>query len=204
MVGICAMILIRKKFTLLLFTVFFFVITSCETITETFNDLAGISKQDMEEDYYSEVPELVLPPDFGKKVTASPTKRNLQNRQTSIRPQFQNIAPTVNPRVTNYVAPNISSPSPTPSHSLEKFKNNRKFTIGQWVYNQYVDGFKNGNVYYRPIYDKGYNFSRRYVPEQNIYSIPNNIPYNQGSFSQAPVVNDSPNFNSFEELPILE
>ena len=83
MVGICAMILIRKKFTLLLFTVFFFVITSCETITETFNDLAGISKQDMEEDYYSEVPELVLPPDFGKKVTASPTKRNLQNRQTS-------------------------------------------------------------------------------------------------------------------------
>ncbi|PPR41135.1 MAG: hypothetical protein CFH30_00745, partial [Alphaproteobacteria bacterium MarineAlpha8_Bin1] len=29
-------------------------------------------------------------------------------------------------------------------------------------------------------------------------------PYNEGSISQAPVVNNSPNFNSFDELPILE
>ena len=70
----------------------------------------------------------------------------------------------VYPRITNYYSPKINvQSSPTPSDSLERFKQNKKFTIGEWVYSQYVDGFKRGNLYYRPVYDKGYNFSRRYI-----------------------------------------
>ena len=114
----------------------------------------------------------------------------------------------MNPRITNYVAPKVSQVSPTPSHSLEKFKSNKKFTIGEWVYKQYVDGFKNGNIYYRPIYDKGYNFSRRYVPEQNIYSGQNYSMPDNGYFSQAPTPTQNPNqdleFNSIDQLPVLK
>ena len=52
---------------------------------------------------------------------------------------------TINPRITNYLSPRINvQSSPTPSDSLEKFKINKKFTIGEWVYSQYVDGFKRG------------------------------------------------------------
>ena len=70
----------------------------------------------------------------------------------------------VYPRITNYYSPKINvQSSPTPSDSLERFKQNKKFTIGEWVYSQYVDGFKRGNLYYRPVYDK-LQFSRRYIP----------------------------------------
>ena len=58
------------------------------------------------------------------------------------------------------------------------------FTIGEWVDGQYVQGFKQGNLYYKPIYDKGYNFSRRYLPDQNVSSFLNQpIPQsNYGNF----------------------
>ena len=141
MEDIFVMTLIKKKNIFLIFLSILFL-HSCET----FNELAGLTKQNVDDGYASEVPELVLPPDFGRTVLRSPTVRPQQSVRINPAPQYQNFQ-TVNPRITNYVAPKVSQVSPTPSHSLEKFKSNKKFTIGEWVYKQYVDGFKNGNIF---------------------------------------------------------
>ncbi len=88
-----------------------------------------------------------------------------------------------------------------------KFKVNKKFTIGEWVYSQYVDGFKRGNLYYRPVYDKGYNFSRRYVPGSNIssFSLPQSTQIIENK-TQLPNINGDENskFNTFDQLPIID
>ena len=189
-----------------LILIFFFFITSCETI----NDLTGMGKPDVDDSLALETPDLVLPPDFGKEPRTS-----VLNRKDNI-PQVNSIQPmqqplmgyqTINPRITNYLSPKINvQSSPTPSDSLEKFKVNKKFTIGEWVYSQYVDGFKRGNLYYRPVYDKGYNFSRRYVPGSNIssFSVPlstQNIENN----TQLPISGDEDSkFNTFDQIPIIE
>ena len=88
---------------------------------------------------------------------------------------------------------------------MEKFKENKKFTIGEWVYGQYIDSFRKGNLYYRPVYDKGYNFSRRYVPENNVFSFQQPEQNNQFSplnenFSQP----KQTEINTLDQLPILE
>ena len=115
---------------------------------------------------------------------------------------------TVYPRITNYSSPQINvQSSPTPSHSLEKFKQNKKFTIGEWVYSQYVDGFKRGNLYYRPVYDKGYNFSRRYIPEVIFASFASPGPTQiiQNNNRQLPLSGDNESeFNTFDQLPIID
>ena len=185
----------------LIFSVF--VLNSCETL----QDFAGLNKPDLEIDLFEETPELVLPPDFGKVA-----KRNKYRNEKIInqmpdfndnfqQPQYQSIQP----RVTNYIAPRINiESSPTPSDSLERFKENKKFTIGQWVYGQYIQGFKQGNLYYRPIYDKGYNFSRRYLPDQNITSFlrpQQQYIENVGRRESIPM--DS-NFQNIENLPIID
>ncbi len=201
------MILINSLKKTIAFVALFFLF-SCET----FNDLAGLSKQEFDDSLASDTPELVLPPDFGKKATPGEEPRNMQrndgfaNTRNFMPPQ--NFQPAY-PRVTNYVAPRTRVPSSsTPSHSLEQFKENRKFTIGEWVYSQYVDGFKRGNLYYRPIYDKGYNFSRRYVPDRNVFSFQNT---SQESFSSAErytpetrTHSTESEFQSLDQLPILE
>ena len=97
----------------------------------------------------------------------------------------------------------------TPSDSLEKFKENKRFTIGEWVYGQYVDSFRRGNLYYRPVYDKGYNFSRRYIPEQNIISHQSiQRPIQQTNRFIPPQENlDSQiqnEFNTLDQLPVIE
>ena len=189
-----------------LILILFFFITSCETI----NDLTGMGKPDVDDSLALETPDLVFPPDFGKEPRTS-----VLNRKDNI-PQVNRIQPmqqplmgyqTINPRITNYISPKINvQSSPTPSDSLEKFKVNKKFTIGEWVYSQYVDGFKRGNLYYRPVYDKGYNFSRRYVPGSNIssFSVPlstQNIENN----TQLPISGDEDSkFNTFDQIPIIE
>tara|TARA_B100000886_G_scaffold247619_1_gene174337 strand:+ start:411 stop:995 length:585 start_codon:yes stop_codon:yes gene_type:complete len=185
----------------LIFSVF--VLNSCETL----QDFAGLNKPDLEIDLFEETPELVLPPDFGKIA-----KRNKYRNEKIInqtpgfndnfqQPQYQSIQP----RVTNYIAPSINiESSSTPSDSLERFKENKKFTIGQWVYGQYIQGFKQGNLYYRPIYDKGYNFSRRYLPDQNITSFlrpQQQYIENVGRRESIPM--DS-NFQNIENLPIID
>ena len=185
----------------LIFSVF--VLNSCETL----QDLAGLNKPDLEIDLFEETPELDLPPDFGKVA-----KRNKYRNEKIInqmpdfndnfqQPQYQSIQP----RVTNYIAPRINiESSPTPSDSLERFKENKKFTIGQWVYGQYVQGFKQGNLYYRPIYDKGYNFSRRYLPDQNITSfLRPQQQYIENANRRESIPMDS-NFQNLENLPIID
>ena len=185
----------------LIFSVF--VLNSCETL----QDFAGLNKPDLEIDLFEETPELVLPPDFGKVA-----KRNKYRNEKIItqtpdfsdnfqQPQYQSIQP----RVTNYIAPRINiESSPTPSDSLERFKENKKFTIGQWVYGQYIQGFKQGNLYYRPIYDKGYNFSRRYLPDQNITSfLRPQQQYIEKANRRESIPMDS-NFQNLENLPIID
>jgi len=186
------------------FLIFFvFVLNSCETL----QDFAGLNKPDLEIDLFEETPELVLPPDFGKVAKRNKYRNEKNVNQTPNfndnfqRPQYQNIQP----RVTNYIAPRINmESSPTPSDSLERFKENKKFTIGQWVYGQYIQGFKQGNLYYRPIYDKGYNFSRRYLPDQNITSfLSPQQQYIENSNRRESIPMDS-NFQNLENLPIID
>ena len=185
----------------LIFSVF--VLNSCETL----QDFAGLNKPDLEVDLFEETPELVLPPDFGKVAKRNKYRNEKIINQTPDfndnfqRPQYQ----SVQPRVTNYIAPRINiESSPTPSDSLERFKENKKFTIGQWVYGQYIQGFKQGNLYYRPIYDKGYNFSRRYLPDQNITSfLSQQQQYIENANRRESIPMDS-NFQNLENLPIID
>ena len=186
------------------FLIFFvFALNSCETL----QDFAGLNKPDLEVDLFEETPELVLPPDFGKVA-----KRNKYRNEKIINqtPDFndnfqQSQYQSIQPRVTNYIAPRINiESSPTPSDSLERFKENKKFTIGQWVYGQYIQGFKQGNLYYRPIYDKGYNFSRRYLPDQNITSfLRPQQQYIENANRRESIPMDS-NFQNLENLPIID
>ena len=148
-----------------------------------------------------------FPPDFGKVAKRNKYRNEKITNKTPDyndnfqQPQYQ----SVQPRVTNFIAPRINiESSPTPSDSLERFKENKKFTIGQWVYGQYIQGFKQGNLYYRPVYDKGYNFSRRYLPDQNITSFlrPQEQYYEEtGKREFIPM--DS-NFQNLENLPIID
>ena len=185
----------------LIFSVF--VLNSCETL----QDFAGLNKPDLEIDLFEETPELVLPPDFGKVAKKNKYRNEKIINQTPDfsdnfqQPQYQSIQP----RVTNYIAPRINiESSPTPSDSLERFKENKKFTIGQWVYGQYIQGFKQGNLYYRPIYDKGYNFSRRYLPDQNITSfLRPQQQYIENANRRESIPMDS-NFQNLENLPIID
>ena len=185
----------------LIFSVF--VLNSCETL----QDFAGLNKPDLEIDLFEETPELVLPPDFGKVAKRNKYRNEKIINQTPDfsdnfqQPQYQSIQP----RVTNYIAPRINiESSPTPSDSLERFKENKKFTIGQWVYGQYIQGFKQGNLYYRPIYDKGYNFSRRYLPDQNITSfLRPQQQYIEKANRKESIPMDS-NFQNLENLPIID
>ena len=185
----------------LIFSVF--VLNSCETL----QDFAGLNKPDLEIDLFEETPELVLPPDFGKVAKRNKYRNEKNINQTPDlsdnfqQPQYQSIQP----RVTNYIAPRINiESSPTPSDSLERFKENKKFTIGQWVYGQYIQGFKQGNLYYRPIYDKGYNFSRRYLPDQNITSfLRPQQQYIENANRRESIPMDS-NFQNLENLPIID
>ena len=170
MEGMSAMTLTKKKSLFLLIFSFIFV-SSCETL----EDLAGLNKVDIDDSLYEGTPDLILPPDFNKDPTTLKRTKKSTNQQIS-QENYQQMLPyqTVNPRVTNFFSPKINvESSSTPSDSLERFKQNKRFTIGEWVYSQYVDGFKRGNIYYRPVYDKGYNFSRRYVPDRNVASFQN-------------------------------
>lgn len=194
-----------SKFLTLL--IFFFLSTSCET----FNELTGLAKPELDDSLAIETPDLVLPPDFGKEPRASmgESKQNIQQKNNA--PQISQPMmsyQTINPRITNYLSPRINvQSSPTPSDSLEKFKINKKFTIGEWVYSQYVDGFKRGNLYYRPVYDKGYNFSRRYIPGSNTSSFSNlqSQPIIDNRNTSLPLSGDDDSkFNTFDQLPVID
>jgi len=201
------MTLTNKK-NLILLTLSFVFVSSCETL----NEIAGIDKVEIDDSLYEGTPDLILPPDFDKDPKPSVSSQKNLNQQIP-QTNYQQMLPyqTVNPRVTNFFSPKINVESSlTPSESLEKFKQNKKFTIGEWVYSQYVDGFKRGNIYYRPVYDKGYNFSRRYVPDRNVASFQNPIitpnvdnylpPDNEFvQPSSTPI-----EYDSLDQLPVLD
>ena len=179
-----------------------FIISSCETLSE----FAGLTKPDLENEIIEQTPELVLPPDFDR-VAKSSSKRPIQSRvntveyNNSMNRQYQ----SVQPQVRNFLAPQINiESSRTPSDSLERFKENKKFTIGEWVYGQYVQGFKEGNLYYRPIYDKGYNFSRRYLPDQNISTFVNRSQNNIQDLEQTQKFIENSNPLDLDNLPIID
>lgn len=193
------MISIKSK---VFFIISIFFLNSCETLQE----FAGLTKPDLENNLIDETPELVLPPDFNKVAKPSDRRNAKIIDQSNVfnntfqQPRFQ----SVQPRVKNYIAPQIKvESSPTPSDSLERFKENKKFTIGQWVYGQYVNGFKQGNLYYRPIYDKGYNFSRRYLPGQNVSSFLS-PQQNYENFGESQDIQKNTDFQNFDSLPVID
>ena len=202
-----AMTLTEKK-SLISLIPLLIIISSCETL----NELAGLEKVQIDESLYEGTPELILPPDFNKDPESTISSRQNLTQQP-VQPNYQQMLPypTVSPRVTNYFSPKINvESSSTPSDSLERFKQNKRFTIGEWVYSQYVDGFKRGNIYYRPVYDKGYNFSRRYVPDRNVASFQNPV-IKPNTESYLPSNNDfiqpssSPTeYESLDQLPVLD
>ena len=161
------MTMTRLRFLTL--TVFLLAISSCET----FKEISGLMKPEMDNSIVMETPDLILPPDFNTPLSKQTVRREVQTQDKFAVEQYTypNAVQSASPRITNYLAPKINIPSSnTPSDSLEKFKENKKFTIGEWVYGQYIDSFRRGNLYYKPVYDKGYNFSRRYIPENNVFS----------------------------------
>lgn len=198
--------ILNKIFKLVIKLSIILLVNSCGTIKE----YVGLSDEDVERELINSTPELVLPPDFGKRATKSRISNKKSDFPDQSQMAFMPNPQTVQPRVSNFIAPNFYIPSSkTPSESLEKFKQNRRFTIGEWVYGEYVQGYKEGNIYYKPVYDKGYNFSRRYLPNQNINSFrapmqqpfgySNPIPSTQ-QFSNKPETN----IENFGDLPILE
>ena len=199
-----AMTLTNKKSLFSLIFLFIFT-TSCETL----EDLAGLNKVDIDDSLYEGTPDLILPPDFNKDPTTLKRTKTSTNQQLP-QENYQQMLPyqTVNPRVTNFFSPKINvESSSTPSDSLERFKQNKRFTIGEWVYSQYVDGFKRGNIYYRPVYDKGYNFSRRYVPDRNVASF-QSTPYLENYLPPdnefVKPSSEPMEYESLDQLPVLD
>ncbi len=202
-----AMTLTKKKNLIFLISLLL-LISSCETLSE----ISGLEKTVIEDSLYEGTPDLILPPDFNKDPTTLKRTKKSTNQQIPQENYQQMLSyQTVNPRVTNYFSPKINvDSSSSPSDSLERFKQNKRFTIGEWVYSQYVDGFKRGNIYYRPVYDKGYNFSRRYVPDRNVASFqPPLTPPNLENYlppdnefvqpSSTPM-----GYESLDQLPVLD
>ncbi len=208
---ICAMTLIRniKKYSLLCICIL--LITSCDQLKRA----AGIEKVLVDDSLVNQTPDLVLPPEFDLRPPIQDTnsyenEENLVENNISIVNSIERNLTEI-PKAKNFVAPQISIPSsPSPSDSIDRFRNNRKFTIGEWVYNQSVNNFKGGNIYFRPLYDKGYNFTRRYVPEpsKNIMperiNIPTSIPGNTINQEKFFSENFVPSSNSISQIPPIE
>ena len=175
-------------------------LNSCESL----QDFAGLSKPDLESDTFEQTPDLILPPDFNKVARQNERVIRQPIVEQIDRDNFRLESQSVQPRVTNYIAPSINiESSPTPSDSLERFKENKKFTIGQWVYGRYVEGYRQGNLYYRPIYDKGYNFSRRYMPDQNVSSFLD-PQFNYGNVDSNLSEQNRLDFQNINSLPVID
>ena len=143
-------------------------LTSCETIKE----MSGLTKPEIDDDIVNQTPDLILPPDFGSLPTQNQAKE-IQNKYIEEEIIDPNLGYTnqqfVEPEIRNFV-PSIQNLPPTPnspSDSIEKFRKRKDFTVGQWVYQKSVNEFLQQNLFYFPRIDKGYNFSRRYIPQQN-------------------------------------
>ena len=165
------MILIKSiKLIKHIFLMFLLILpmTSCDTLEE----LSGLKKQSFDDSMVIDTQDIMLPPNFEEMPVNSATNsfKNDKVNEMSVFDQQQGISNNqfVQPQVQNFVSPPaVLQSSKSPSDSIEKFRNMKKFTIGEWVYGQSVREFKGNNLYYRPPIDKGYNFSRRYMPNSN-------------------------------------
>ena len=192
MVVICVMIL-TKFFSNFLICLFIVFLNSCESLKSAM----GLSKPVFEDSVANETPDLVLPPDFNIAPSNITTNTYSSNQPVEAQNNFldQNLNSSVIPDAKNFLAPTINIPSSSsPSDSIEKFRSNPRFTLGEWVYSQSVNNFRDGNIYYRPIYDKGYNFSRRYIP---------NVSRNDYMYKESVDQNNSRNY-SFDDDYQLE
>lgn len=212
MVDICVMIL-TKFFSNFLFFSLVVLLNSCES----FKSVMGLSKPVFEDSVANETPDLVLPPDFNVAPTNKTTNTYSSKLSTDAQNNYsednfnQGLNNSVIPEAKNFLAPTINFPSSSsPSDSIEKFRKNSRFTVGEWVYSQSVNNFRDGNIYYKPIYDKGYNFSRRYIPKaftndyMNKESVDQNNPGNYSFDGDYQLQSDENVTSETGELPILD
>tara|TARA_X000000950_G_scaffold225465_1_gene271881 strand:+ start:146 stop:721 length:576 start_codon:yes stop_codon:yes gene_type:complete len=147
---------------------FSFFLTGCET----FRELSGLTKPEIDDQLVNQTPDLILPPDYNVVPTQSQVDENKNEfiQQNVADPNLGYIDQQfVEPEIRNFV-PYIQGIPPTPSSpsdSIEQFRKQRNFTIGEWVYEKSVNEFRQLNLFYRPRINKGYNFSRRYLPLNN-------------------------------------
>ena len=198
------MTLIRKKYILLLIILVFFL-NSCESLKR----VAGLEKPVIDDSVIQETPDLILPPEFdlspANENVNSYTQKNEETNDVFIDNEV-NSQSFVLPDTKNFLAPNLTIPSAkSPSDSIEKFRKNRSFTVGEWVFKQSLNDYKYGNLYFRPIYDKGYNFSRRYTPVPSKHPSLENF---SSKINQENIMSKVPIFDKdiemSGEIPILE
>ena len=202
------MILIKVKKITRIITLFVLVIlpsTSCDTLKE----LSGLTKQSFDDSMVIDTPDIMLPPNFNE------TPSNLITNSYEDKLGYDELSDTntnvkynndfVLPQVQNYVRPQTEiQSSKSPSDSLEKFRNLKKFTIGEWVYGQSIREFKGKNLYYQPPINKGYNFSRRYTPNNYIQSpVDSDQRYKDKSFSDLTKGSEQELLN-IDQVPVLE
>ncbi|MAI85157.1 MAG: hypothetical protein CMM91_09545 [Rickettsiales bacterium] len=195
-----------KTYCLLLSTLFLF---SCDYLKKSL----GVSKNIIDDSQSFESPELVLPPDFNITPKNENVNSYSNNNEEKKIDENRNIIKNAYdiPSTKNFLAPKVPKPlANSPSDSIKKFSNSRNFTLGEWVYQQSIDDFRSSNFYYIPNYEKGYNFSRKYVPRQfrnkelqNQTIQSNNIIQNR-NFEEKMFDSDSPSSQSIGELPVLE
>ena len=195
----------KTKNISIIFILLSFLLNSCETIER----LGGSLKPEIDDSIVADTPDIILPPDFEIRPPMEETnsysqdrinQNDLVNDRDSNLQNFnqQDYKAFELPQAKNYIAPTIFPPSAkSPSDSIEKFRNNKTFTVGEWVYNQSVNNFKQGNLYYRPSYDKGYNFNRRYTPQ-------NNFPQTKPVFRNSNIYQFPENFSDLNSNPTNE
>ena len=205
--------ILTKFFSNFLFVFLVVLLTSCES----FKSVMGLSKPAFEDSVANETPDLVLPPDFNLAPTNKITNTYSSKLSTDVKNNYsednfnQGLNDSVIPEAKNFLAPIINIPSSSsPSDSIEKFRKNPRFTVGEWVYSQSVNNFRDGNIYYRPIYDKGYNFSRRYIPKAftndfiNKENVDQNNSRNYSFDDDYQLQSDDSVTSEIGELPILD
>tara|TARA_B100000989_G_C19520258_1_gene463809 strand:+ start:718 stop:1344 length:627 start_codon:yes stop_codon:yes gene_type:complete len=183
--------------------------TSCDYLKKSF----GVSKNVIDDSQPFESPDLVLPPDFD----VSPKNENVNSYSDSnqIKESLENNEIKKRrfdiPVTKNFIAPRVTKPlANSPSDSIRKFSNNRNFTLGEWVYKQSIDDFRSNNFYYVPRYEKGYNFSRKYVPRDYNYqetinqTIQSKNLIQDRSLETNEFDNEVPSSQSIGDLPVLD
>lgn len=188
----------KFKLIIIIFS-FNFFLASCETIQE----LSGLTKPEIDDQLVNQTPDLILPPDFDTvPLNSDPQYSETENRffeepigdpnlgyqnQTFVEPEIRNFIPSRR---------ELSPIPKSPSDSIEKFRKQKVFSIGEWVYKKSTEEFVQNNLYYRPLIGKGYNFSRKYIPENRNSSL-----YNLNSEQENFVVENN-DLIDVEQIPI--